>query len=238
MQNKKVLSDFQSALLRATLEDFADIPRENEIEIEISPAFESKSLELIRNTQHRFRHHPKNTFRRLILIAAILSILATTALAIPSVREAIIDYFFEDHSSHYGITFDPEEAASAPDEILEVYGPAFVPAGYTLVIEDVSSAGVAFWYANEEDQWICITQYVLPPDAADDSWFGVNAEETSRKSMLIGEYLVEQIQSRSVYFWFWTDNRYLYSLEISNGIPAEWTEEVYRSIHLLYLPAE
>ena len=235
MQNKKALSDFQSALLNATLDNFADIPCENEIEIELSPAFESRSSELIRKTKHHSFYGAKNSFRRLILIAAILSMLATTALAIPSVREAIINFFIEDHSSYYGITFDPEEAESAPNEIVEVYGPTYIPDGYELVIEDISAAGVAYWYANEEDQWICFTQYVLPPDATNDSWFGVNAEETSRQSILVGEYRVEQIQSRSVYFWFWTDNRYLYSLEISNGIPIDLTEEVYRSIHQLHL---
>ena len=162
-----------------------------------------------------------------------MAMLATTAMAIPSVREAIIDFFFTNHSEYYGITFDPNEAANAPAEIVDVYGPTYIPDGYELVIEDVSQAGVAYWYVNENDQWICFTQYVIPPDATDDSWFGVNAEETQRQSFLMGDYLVEEIQSQSVYFWFWTDNMYLYSLEISNGISSEITEQVFSSIQLL-----
>lgn len=228
---QKKLSDFQSALLHAVLEDYADIPEEAEINIALSPQLQSKAKELI---HHPGRYSHRLTIRRVLIIAAILSILATTALAIPSVREAIVDFFLVEHSGSYGITFDPAEAETAPREIVEVYGPTDVPDGYELVIEDVSAAGVAFWYANEEDQWICFTQYVLPPDATDDSWFGVNAEETSRRSMLLGEFLVEEIQSRSAYFWFWTDNSYLYSLEISNEIPVETTEEVYRSLKALY----
>ena len=228
---QKKLSDFQSALLNAVLDDYADIPCEEEIELELSPRFQAKANELIHHPR-RYSHSP--TVRRFLIIAAIISILVTSALAIPAVREEILDFFLVERSGTYGITFNPEEAETAPDKIVEVYGPTYVPDGYELVIEDVSAAGVAFWYVNENDQWICFTQYLLPPDATDDSWFGINAEETSRRSMLLGEYLVEEIRSRSVCFWFWTDNRYLYSLEISNGTPARVTEEVYYSIRPLY----
>ena len=233
MQNKKVLSEFQSALLDATLDDFSDIPHEDDINIEMSANFLTNADALIANSKRQSLHTVNLTLKRLILIAAIISMLATTAMAIPAVREAIIDFFFTNHSDHYGITFDSNEASNAPNMIVDAYGPTYIPNGFELALEDVSQAGVAFWYVNEQDQWICFTQYVIPPDATDDSWFGVNAEETQRQSLLLDGYLVEEIQSRSVYFWFWTDNTYLYSLEITNGIPQEVTEQVFRSIQAM-----
>ena len=234
MSRKRPLSEFQRALLNATLEDFSDVPEEGDIDLTPSPKFQAEAAALIRRTQRSHWRYTNTTLKRAILIAAVIAMLATSVLAIPAVREAVIEFLFPDHSTHYGITFDPDEAASAPDAIGQVYGPTYIPEGYALAIEDVSPAGAAFWYANAQDQWICFTQYVLPPDPTDDSWFGVNAEESERQSILVGDYLVEEIQSRSVYFWFWTDNQYLYSLEISSGTPREIAEQVLRSVALLY----
>lgn len=234
MSRKRPLSEFQRALLNASLEDFANVPEERDIDLIPSPKFQAEAAALISHTQHPHWRYMNTTLKRAIIIAAVIAMLATSVLAIPVLREAVINFLFPDHSTHYGITFDPEEAANAPDAILQVYGPTHIPEGYVLAIEDVSAAGVAFWYVNAQDQWICFTQYVLPPDPTDDTWFGVNAEDAERQSILVGDYLVEEIQSKSVYFWFWTDNQYLYSLEISNGTPREIAEQVLRSVVPLY----
>ena len=93
MQNKKVLSEFQSALLDATLDDFSDIPHEDDINIEMSANFLTNADALIANSKRQSLHTVNLTLKRLILIAAIISMLATTAMAIPAVREAIIDFF-------------------------------------------------------------------------------------------------------------------------------------------------
>lgn len=233
MSHAKTLSEFQRALLNASMEDFADVPAEEDIDLVPSPKFQAEAAALIRRSSRPGWQNTNTALKRAVIIAAVIATLVTSAMAIPAVREAVIDFFFPDHNEYYGITFDPDEATLAPDEIQEVWGPTFVPEGYELVLEDVSPAGVAFWYADAQDQWICFTQYVIPPDATDDSWFGVNAEGTTRQSLLMGDYLVEEIQSQSVYFWFWTDNMYLYSLEISNGISSEITEQVFSSIQLL-----
>lgn len=226
----KKLSTFQTALVDAVLDDFADVPCEQELDLAFSPEFESRSRELIDGSRQPLRFHASRRVRRFILVAAILSALITSALAIPAVREAIIDFFFTSDAGTYGITFDEAEAASAPREIVEVYGPTWIPEGFELAIEDVSAAGAAYWYANTEDHWICFTQYIIMEEASESDWFGVNAEETGRSSMLLGDYRVEEIRSKSVYFWFWTDNRYLYSLEISNEVPEAVAEEVFHSI--------
>ena len=229
---RKKLSAFQTALVDAVLEDFADVPEEQQIDLALSSVFESRCVELIDRSHRPLMLHTSKRIRRIILVAAIVSALIGSALAIPAVREAFIDFFFIEDSDVYGITFDADEAAFAPREILEVYGPTYVPEGYELAIEDVSAAGVAYWYANSEDQWICFTQYIIMENASEDDWFGVNAGETAGSSMLLGDYLVEEIRSRSVYFWFWTDNRYLYSLEISNEVPKTVAEEVFHGIAL------
>lgn len=231
----KQLSEFQKALLDAALEDYADIPAEEEIDLTISPEFDSRARKLISQTDSRLWRATNTTLKRVILIAAVIALLSATAIAVPPIREAILDYFITDHDTDYGITFDPDEAADAPREMQTAYAPTWIPEGFEPAIEDVSVAGGAFWYVNAEDSWICFTQYILPADASDD-WFSINAEQTSHYSRLVGEYRVEIIESRSVYFWVWTDNEYLYSLECSYGVPEETTEQVFHSIQPIDWP--
>lgn len=225
----KQLSEFQKALVSSVLEDFADIPAEDGIDLTFSPEFEERARRLISRSDSRLWRATNITLRRIVLVAAIIALLSATAMALPPVREAILDFFLTDRVTEYGITFDPEEAAAAPRELLTPCAPTWVPEGFEPVLEDVSAAGGAFWYANPHDEWICFTQYLLPADTGDD-WFSVNAEETSRFSRLVGEYRVEVVESRSVYFWFWTDNEYLYSLECTYGVDPDTTEQVFRSI--------
>lgn len=231
----KQLSEFQRALLDAVLEDYADIPAEEEIDLTFSPEFESRAQTLISRTDSRLWRATNTALKRILLIAAVIATLAATAFAVPPIREAILDYFLTDRDSYYGITFDPDEAADAPRELQTAYAPYWVPDGFELAIEDISAAGGAFWYVDAGDNWICFTQYLLPADAADD-WFSINAEETDRYSRLVGEYRVEVIESHSVYFWIWTDNEYLYSLECSYGVSEETTEQVFHSIQPIDWP--
>lgn len=196
----------------------------------------SNGPSLISRTDSRLWRATNTTLKRILLIAAVIATLAATAFAVPPIREAILDYFLTDHDTYYGITFDPDEAADAPRELQTAYAPTWAPEGFELAIEDVSAAGSAFWYADAEDNWICFTQYLLPPDATNDDWFGINADESQRYARLVGEYRVEVIESRSVYFWIWTDNEYLYSLECSYGVSEETTEQVFHSIQPIDWP--
>lgn len=89
----KTLTPFEQALLDATLEEFADIPNnEDDIDVTFSPEFIAKSEKLIQNTQKRTWRYVNTTMKRVALVAIIAALLATTAMAIPAVREEIIRF--------------------------------------------------------------------------------------------------------------------------------------------------
>ena len=87
------LTEFQRALVDATLADFAHVPGEEATGIIPSPDFEEQAEDLIRKTKRTGWYYVNTTLKRAILIAAIIGALVTTAFAVPAIREAIIDFF-------------------------------------------------------------------------------------------------------------------------------------------------
>lgn len=226
----KKLSDFEKALLEAALDEFINVPAESEIDIQPSPEFEEKAEDLIRKTKRTGWYYVNTALKRAILIAAIIGALATTAFAVPAIREAIIDFFIQDEGDHYGFTFDPNEAATAPDEIERVYGPTYVPNGFEKVVEDASIAGVGLWWVNSDDQWIRFEQSAIPDDPTNSDWLGINSEDVTTKSILIGDYLVLVIYSDDIYTLVWTDNSYFYRLYLDNAISDNEMKNIFLSI--------
>ena len=66
--------------------------------------------------------------------------------------------------------------------------------------------------------------------ATSDTWIGIDAEDVTRSSRVIGEYLVEFVWYDESYGLFWTDNAYVYSLELPNSISEEVMTEIFSSI--------
>ena len=82
---KTKLTPFQQALVTAVLEDYADIPPEDEIELEFSPEFEARYTPPVEKEVWTPIRHLGKAARRAILIAIFLALFATTALAVPAV---------------------------------------------------------------------------------------------------------------------------------------------------------
>ncbi len=98
--NKHKMTAFEQALLDATLEEFADIPDdEGKIDVTFSPAFTAKAEKLVRNTQRKSWRYVNTAMKRVALVAIAAALLATTAMAIPAVRDAIIKFFVHDVES-------------------------------------------------------------------------------------------------------------------------------------------
>lgn len=228
------LSEFQRALVDATLAGFAHVPGEEATGITPSPDFEEQAEDLIRKTRRTGWYYVNTALKRAILIAAIIGALATTAFAVPAIREAIIDFFIQDEGDHYEFTFDPEEAATAPDEIEMVYGPTYVPDGYELAVDDVSVAGVCLWWTNQNDQWICHYQHKIPNDPTNSEWLKLdNSEDVTKKSITIGDYLVLVINGTDYYTLIWTDNSYFYRLELDYSINEIEMVKIFENIQAM-----
>ena len=111
---------FERALIDATLEEYSDVPDcEDKIAIQLSDHFIRKTEKLNRKTVSKGWKYQNTVWKRVALIAILAAVLAASAMAIPAVREAIIKFFLHDEGTHYEVSFDPIQAASAPDSIAQ-----------------------------------------------------------------------------------------------------------------------
>ncbi len=233
----KELSPFQKALVESVLDEYESVPAEENIRHEFSAPFLHRVKQLIKKSDTKMWHYVNTPIKKIILIAIMIALLAITAVAVPVVREAIIDFFIEEREEGvYGITFDPEQAAMAPQQIEICYGPANIPEGFTLVAEEKSVAAVCLMWMNEKGETILYVQDFIPQNASDSNWIGIDADGSTRESRIIGRYLAEVFYFEDTYAIFWTDNQYLYSAELSKTIPFETAESLINSMTELGKP--
>lgn len=230
MSKKKPLTAFEQAVIDSILVEYQNIPEEDELEIDFSTRFQIWSHRLLHNARNPYWYYVNTTAKKIILVAIILSMLTMTALAVPAIREAIIDFFFHNQGERYGITFSPEEAATAPNEICVSYLPTVLPDDYELVDHVVTPiTNYGFW-GNKDGALIYFSQSIILENATNDTWIGIDAEDVTRTTQIIGEYLVEIVWYDDSYCLYWTDNAYIYSLELPNSISEEIMIEIFSSI--------
>ena len=229
--SKKTMTPFEQALLDATLEEFSDIPdHEEEIDVTFSKAFVEKSERLIQNMQRKTWRYVNTTTKRIALIAIIVALLATTVMAFPSIREAIIKFFLHDEGTHYEFSFDPEQAANAPNCIETAYVPSYIPDGYSKSFETINIATVAIGWCNSDNWEIYYNQAPMPDDFKNSTRGGINAEGATTQSIGINGYEVIRIEDAEVVSYVWTNNEYMFTLMCEKAISEEEIEKIFNSV--------
>lgn len=110
---KKTMSIFEETLLASALSDFSDVPPEEEIDYSFSERFEQKAGELIKKSRSKTWHRVNTTAKKLLIAAIITALLATSAMAIPEVREEVMKIFAHDTGTYYYFTADEDTVKSA-----------------------------------------------------------------------------------------------------------------------------
>lgn len=206
------------ALLLVTLDEFQSVPAEAEIQHTFSRGFQEKIRSITRKSESVAWRVWQAPVKRAILIAILIMImLVTVACATPEIRNAIIDFFFVESEADYGIRFDPDEAANAPHVIENVYVPVVAQEGYTLSFKECTNAVVEYIWTNNHNEYIYYSQAIIQRDAPDRVWASIDAEGTKRTTKNINGYLVEILENQTdqQYVAVWTDNRYVYTVDIS-----------------------
>lgn len=230
--NKQKMTPFEQALLDATLEEFADIPEdEDKIDVTFSPAFTAKAEKLVRNTQRKSWRYVNTTMKRVALVAIVAAFLATTAMAIPAVRQAIIKFFLHDEGTHYTVTFDPEQAKAAPNEIEVVYMPTYIPKGFIESDKIIIPAAVSASWIGEDGDWISFDQITMPDNPENTSWYGINAEGVTTETLYLNGFEIRCINDYGRTF-VWTDNAYFYNLYCGPTVSDEEMQKIFCSIKI------
>lgn len=233
MKTDAKLTPFQQALLDAVSQDYAHIPPNDALEDPFSDGFKAWAKTHI-HPGYVKRIRAVRVIKRALIAAAILLALAATAMAIPAVRTAILDLFFHENEERIAITFDPEQAANAPDTIRTPYTVNYLPNNYKLIAKEIRISAVGIYWLNNEGERIIFTQQPLQHELTTDNWYGYNAAEHERNTILLGDYQVEKIDTTEDYKLVWTNNEYLFTLEL----PYSVTEEEMRKIFDSWGPSE
>ena len=151
-------------------------------------------------------------------------------MAFPSIREAIIKFFLHDEGTHYEFSFDPEQAANAPNCIETAYVPSYIPDGYSKSFETINIATVAIGWCNSDNWEIYYNQAPMPDDFKNSTRGGINAEGATTQSIGINGYEVIRIEDAEVVSYVWTNNEYMFTLMCEKAISEEEIEKIFNSV--------
>ena len=230
MMKYRNLTPFQKALLDSVLMEYEDVMEACE-PVNFSEQFLSKSKKLVKQTRGALSFGVKRGLRIALIAALIAALLAGCAMALPPVREAIIEFFLQIKDDRSAITFDTEEAATAPLSIETIYSVSFIPSGYELEVNDCAQNQINTWWTNEHDQWISYYQFTIPNDATEENWFMLELPTKGNEKRIIGDYLVEIIRSEGFYHLIWTNNEYVFVLELPDTVDDETMLKIFMSWH-------
>lgn len=214
---REPLTVFQQALVDSVLNEYANTPREEDLPDMLSANFKAWA-EMFQKKSHSRKLRVGSVVRKILIAAIIATLLAGTAMAIPAIRETVIDFFFHEDDTQIGISFDPEQAATAPHIVHVPYVLRYIPNTYTLLMESAKKDGVYYWWTDDEDRLIVFMQQPMPDKPTEDSWWTVDGKDISRKTVLIDGYLVEIIRDNDNYKLVWTNNAYVFTLELPESI--------------------
>ncbi len=231
MENK----DFQAA--------FSAVRASNELRLEVSKSMKQE------NTRKTGGLLPK-----VLLVAAIISLLATTALAAPAIINAIkggrvgINTEIELNGD---VFLDLELNPDAPDDVLIHYLPE-IPEGYEQTLGYKSDMERTYLWATDEEG----TNFMHPNEIQFMQWPGglwnerkeqgidwacwivipEGAEPEFKLTELGGKlgFLVESAYGYGARIFFWSDGDYVFKLEVPDEFTDEQLAELIESVHIVY----
>lgn len=229
--NKQKMTPFEQALLDACLEEFADIPdNEDEINVTFSPVFTAKAEKLVRNTQRKSWRYVNTAMKRVAVAAIVAVLLATTAMAIPAVREEVIRFFIREQGTHIAVAFDPKQTANAPECIETVYVPTYVPEGYQEDTRSASTSAVCAIWHDDSGNSIVYHQLPVSDDPSKSDQYGVHSEGAKMQMLYLNGYRILSVYDDNVASYVWTDHEYFYDLSCCNTVPQNEMMRIFASI--------
>lgn len=124
--------------------------------------YEEKMHRLIAKQKSSYWKHTNTYAKRLLIIAAVLIVILSSAMTVPAVRGPVIDFIvtkYEEFSLYFA---KDTENASFPDEIEKVYTPQYIPNGFELAHTFSNEATITFlWKNSVTSETITFVQNVI-----------------------------------------------------------------------------
>ena len=201
-QLKAALVAYCDGLLRSVPTDEA---------LEQSQVFSSKFERGMEYLMRRQQNPPRSLHhvlaKRIALIALTVALAATSLMSVEAIRVPVLRFFTEIHETFTRIVFGAEsEETPLPEEIQQIYVPAYIPEGFTLDFEMTDPSMVILSYTNGVDyfDW---NQY------CSDAALHVDTEGTTLEEMNLDDLTYLYYEKRGVRHLIWEANGYVFTCD-------------------------
>lgn len=178
-----------------------------EDEFKTSEKFEKKMEKAVKS-EHNFYHKATLTkTRKILLIAAIIVTLLMASLSVGAVREMIAGFFVE-HFSNHNTVYSNTEGSKYPTEIERIYKLNYLPKGYKLETEDITTDNNVCIYFNKNGDSIVYEQ-----NTKNNYSINIDNEHTtqSKETYNNQEYYIYNYKNQE-YVIVWDNGEYIFSI--------------------------
>lgn len=200
-------ADLNKAFREAASYEFREIPRNDAlIQYEFSVGFEQRMEALLKKEKKLSWRMFNTAAKRAVIVATLLVMMLTTACAVPSIREPLVEFVKEIFETHILLDFDRE----GPDVIEEEYYPTFIPSGYEEEWVDQDEGYLKIYYKDEDGNRLDFTQ------STGGAFLALDTEHSELKNLNIAGREVElhiaeysDNDDRRIITAIWIENSYL-----------------------------
>ena len=231
---EKHATAFEKALTQAVLSRYRTQLDADTEPVQLSDEYRAAIAALTKKTERKSWKFVNTTFKRLLIAAIIVALLAATAFAVvPIFREKPVEYTMRSDGIVYSFDFSQEDLDRAPKSIETRYKPTYIPDGFTLSMDNVYPTSSDFDYVDNSGRLISFSQNVLwetepagtyPPGVV--SVFGIDAEYLDEiEDTVIAGYEVKLLHytldtGEKELSAIWTDHEYFFMVFMHFDDPA------------------
>ena len=195
----------KKAFLKVAEDEIIQLPSEEEINWEFSLEFQRKMWNLIQNP--KYRSPRRFTFRKGLLVAAIVALFISSAMSVGGVRTPVAEMLWNVFHTHSDILYEySSEEESMPTAIEQEFTLTDVPEGYKEVQHNVYPGAIFHQWQNDEGQMIELAQQILS------GAHSIDTENAVMEEVLLGEQKILIAQKSPTILAVWTFNGYSFQL--------------------------
>lgn len=211
MNGREVLEE---ALRQCCADYCEEIPRSEE-DIDLGEDYEKYMNSLIRRSKKPFRRCFDTAGKRAAGIAAAFLVMIGCTMSVSAVRKPIVGFLTNTYDKYVELFFDENDIEKAPTKIETVYTLGAVPEGYVQESTFLNEVRSSITWINDKNHQIILTQTVL------DGNITVDNEHNELETVEMNGMTVIYIVTQHYRCYFWNDNEYQFSLDLSTEISHE-----------------
>ena len=211
MNGREVLEE----ALRQCCADYCEEIPCSEEDMDLGEDYEKYMNSLIRRSKKPFRRCFDTAGKRAAGIAAAFLVMIGCTMSVSAVRKPIVGFLTNTYDKYVELFFDENDVEKAPTKIETVYTLGAVPEGYVQESTFLNEVRSSITWINDKNHQIILTQTVL------DGNITVDNEHNELETVEMNGMTVIYIVTQHYRCYFWNDNEYQFSLDLSTEISHE-----------------